>query len=192
MAFSMAPSVASSAAPSAASSAATASFGTTTTSWDTPDFTLSPPPDWSAWYYALGGTALVLLLLFVLAVLYRRGLIFQGAAWKRRPSHAQPWRHWGEAHSRMPSLFDLLHVPQRRKSAGVSLPTAETAFSESRPQGDPTVRAHMEPSPGQNVSTIAVPQRSLEAQEAQLFDRPASPPLLHPPTLGQPMQSIRE
>lgn len=54
----------------------------------------------------------------------------------------------------MPSLFDLFHVPQRKKSTmnpAVSLAAAETAFPVSEPvhHGDAaTVRVQMEPMPG--------------------------------------------
>ncbi|XP_052122322.1 uncharacterized protein LOC113213234 [Frankliniella occidentalis] len=77
------------------------------------------------WYiYALGCGGGLLVVLAVLAVLHHRGLLFGRSNKLRRPSHAQPWRHWGSPRSRLPSLFDLLHVPgtkSRKSSSALDL-----------------------------------------------------------------------
>ncbi|KAK3914037.1 Gamma-glutamyl phosphate reductase [Frankliniella fusca] len=75
------------------------------------------------WYIALGVVGGVVVVLTVLSILYRKGLLC-GRSRMRRPSHAQPWLHWdwGTPRSRLPSLFDLLHVPgpgaKSRKPSG--------------------------------------------------------------------------
>ncbi|XP_034236089.1 uncharacterized protein LOC117642237 [Thrips palmi] len=169
------------------SSAFTASStGSSSTPWDPPILPLQERADHTAWYWALGGGGLCLALLFVLAVLYRRGLIFQGSAWKRRPSHAQPWKHWGDARSRLPSLFDLLHVPQHRKStvnAPVSLPAAEAAYSTSTPMQHAdaaTVRVQLHV-PARSYSSVVVHLRDSE--------EPPGPPSHYP---GKPLGAINE
>ncbi|KAJ1523967.1 hypothetical protein ONE63_010513 [Megalurothrips usitatus] len=132
-------------------------------------------PTWLAWALGLGGSFLVVLA--VLAVLHRRGLLFRDSAWRRRPSHAQPWRDWGPR-SRLPSLFDLLHYPQRRKSTlhpehSHAAELGETPFTVS------ASAAQLEPS-APDPNTLALPTWQ-PLQRVQPSPQPLPPPPLQPP-----------